>query len=273
MASVPLHRPRSNNPIVSLGIHVTGALAALGDLVLFSLHALAVVAVTWPSRRVLWPTLYRIGFESAPVVWITGSFIGMVLALQSYDTLHLMHFENRIGSVINASLIKELGPTLAATMLAGRIGSAIATEIGTMKVTEQIDALRALGAEPVAYLVAPRFLACFGLIPALTLTADAMGMFGGWFLSTQVFRVESHFYWYYSKQFLSAFDVWAGIIKSLFFGGAIALIACHRGFACSGGAEGVGRAATESFVLSFIAILGLDFILGAILLTVQKMIG
>ena len=201
---------------------------------------------------------------------ITGLFIGMVLAIQSYDTLRIMHFESQIGSVINATLVKELGPVLAATMLAGRIGSAIAAEIGTMKVTEQIDALRALGADPIAHLVVPRFLACFCLIPMLTLLADGIGMFGGWVVSTQALGVSSYFYWFHSENFLTAYDVVSGTLKSVFFGSAIALIACHRGFHCSSGAEGVGRAATQAFVYSFIAILALDFLLGILLIHIYR---
>ena len=118
----------------------------------------------------------------------------MVLAVQTYDTLSQLHFQSHIGSVVNGSLVKELGPVLAAVMLAGRVGSAIAAEIGTMKVTEQIDALRALGADPVAYLVVPRFLACFLMIPALTVLAEGVGIFGGWFVSTQVFGISSHLF-------------------------------------------------------------------------------
>ena len=166
----------------------------------------------------------------------------------------------------------DLGPVLAATMLAGRVGSAMAAEIGTMRVTEQIDALKALGADPLTYLVVPRFLACFLLIPALTLVADGVGMFGGWFVSVHVLGVSDHFFWLYSQQFISAYDVVAGVSKSLFFGAAIAVIACHRGFHCGAGAEGVGRAATDSFVYSFIAILVLDLLLSIALNNLYRLL-
>ena len=214
-----------------------------------------------PSGRVLWPILYEVGVRSVPVVCVTGLFIGMVLAVQSYETLSQLHFQSQIGSVINGTLVKELGPVLAA------VGSSIAAEIGTMKVSEQIDALTALGADPVSYLVAPRFLACFLMIPALTMVAEGVGIFGGWFVSTQIYGVSSHLFWTYSDRFVSAFDVVTGVLKSMSFGAAIAVIACHRGFRCGSGAEGVGRAATEAFVASFIAILALDFVLA--LLTIQ----
>lgn len=246
--------------------HVVGritmdAISAVGSITLFCWR---IAAQIWrlPRAKVLWPIMYDVGIQSLPVILVTGLFIGMVLAVQSYDTLKVMHFESRIGSVINVTLVKELGPVLAATMLAGRVGSAIAAEIGTMRVTEQVDALDALGADPIGYLVVPRFLACFWLIPALTILADAIGMIGGWFISTGILGVSSHFYWLYSDSFVTAYDVVSGVFKSLFFGAAIAVIACHRGFHCGAGAEGVGRAATEAFVYSFIAILALDFVLG-----------
>lgn len=257
-------------PIHTLGRWIVEFLVAVGDLACFTLQMCGWMVTRMPRSQVFWPILHEVGVLSAPVVMITGLFIGMVLAIQSYETLRIMHFESRIGSVINASLVKELGPVLAATMLAGRIGSAIAAEIGTMKVTEQIDALRALGADPIAYLVVPRFLACFLLIPMLTLLADGIGMFGGWFVSTQTLGVSSYYYWFYSESFLTAYDVVSGTLKSVFFGSAIALVACHRGFHCTSGAEGVGRAATEAFVFSFMAILALDFILGILLIHIYR---
>lgn len=218
-----------------------------------------------PRRSVLLPTMYQIGVLSIPVVVVTGAFIGMVLAVQSYDQLRLMRLENRLGAIINVALVKELGPVLAATMLAGRVGSAIAAELGTMRVTEQIDALRALGANPIQYLVVPRFLACFLLIPLLSIVADVVGILGGWFFSCQVLGINSFHYWLHSEHYVTGYDVLSGLFKSTFFGAAIALIACHRGFNCGAGAEGVGRAATESFVLSFMVILILDFFLGMFL--------
>ncbi len=255
-------------------IHWIGRLSieliiAVGELSAFAWTLCRWLMARWPRGRVLWPILYEVGVRSVPVVCITGLFIGMVLAVQSYDTLSQLHFQIHIGSVINGTLVKELGPVLAAVMLAGRVGSSIAAEIGTMKVSEQIDALQALGADPVAYLVVPRFLACFLMIPALTMVAEGVGIFGGWFVSTQIYGVSSHHFWNFSDRFVSAFDVITGVFKSMSFGAAIAVIACHRGFRCGSGAEGVGRAATEAFVASFIAILALDFILA--LLTIQLM--
>ena len=142
----------------------------------------------------------------------------------------MMGLATRLGSVINISIVKELGPVLAATMLAGRVGSSMAAELGTMRVTEQIDALTALGTNPIYYLVVPRFLACLLLIPLLTLMADFMGVIGGAVVATQILTVDSFAYWKHSRDFVESLDIFAGVFKSYFFGAAIALISCHRGF-------------------------------------------
>ena len=237
----------------------------IGDLSLFAFEMLGWMLTRLPRRAVLMPAMYQIGVLSIPVVAVTGGFIGMVLAVQTYDQLRLMRMETRLGAIINISLVKELGPVLAATMLAGRVGSAIAAELGTMRVSEQIDALKALGANPVHYLVVPRFLACFLLIPLLSALADSIGILGGWAFSSGVLGIDSFHYWHHSQYYVTAYDVLSGLFKSTFFGAAIAVISCHRGFHCGAGAEGVGRAATEAFVLSFVAILVLDFFLGMFL--------
>ena len=262
MALAPLHT--TTTPVHRLGEQVYDAISEIGDLAQFTVLTLA-----WMIRRrlrwaVLVPNFYAIGVSSVPVVAITGTFIGMVLAVQAYSQFEAMGMATRLGSVINISLVKELGPVLAATMLAGRVGSSMAAELGTMRVTEQIDALSALGTNPIYYLVVPRFLACFLLIPLLTLMADFMGVIGGAVVSTQMLKVNEYYYWYHSRQYVGGLDLFAGVFKSLFFGAAIALISCHRGFHSRAGAEGVGRAATEAFVYSFIAILVLDFCIGII---------
>jgi phospholipid/cholesterol/gamma-HCH transport system permease protein len=255
-----------NSPLHLVGRVVHDTSALLGDVTLFGLRMLGWLTIRFPRGRTLWPVMYQIGVESLPVILITGSFIGMVLAVQSYDQFKLMHLENQLGAVINVTLVKELGPVLAAVMLAGRIGSSIAAELGTMRVTEQIDALTALGADPVAYLVGPRFLACFLLIPLLTIFADGIGVLTGWVFSTTVLGIDSFPYWHFTKRVVTGWELFTGILKSVFFGAAIAIVSCHRGFHSRAGAEGVGRAATEAFVYSFVAILVLDFILGAFLM-------
>jgi phospholipid/cholesterol/gamma-HCH transport system permease protein len=256
---------RAETPIHTLGRYVLTSVSSVGDLALFSGRMAHGMVARFPRRLVLLQSFYQIGVLSVPVVVVTGAFIGMVLAAQSYEQLRLMRLETQLGAVINVSLVRELGPVLAATMLAGRVGSAIAAELGTMRVTEQIDALRALGADPIQYLVVPRFLACCLLIPLLTALGDSTGILSGWFMATQMYHINEFHYWLHSEMFVSAYDVFCGLFKSMFFGAAIAVIACHRGFRCGAGAQGVGQAATQAFVLSFGAILALDFCLGIFL--------
>ena len=251
--------------IAELGSLVLDAIAGLGDVAIFSLKTLGWLFTRRPRRDVLLPSLYSIGVLSLPVVALTGLFIGMTLAVQSYSQFKALGLQTRLGAVINLSLVRELGPVLAATMLAGRVGSAMAAELGTMRVTEQIDALESMGANPIYYLVVPRFLGCLLLIPALTVMADFMGVLGGYLYSHFLLGIDYHHYWANSREYVDAFDFLSGIFKSLFFGAAIALVSCHRGFHCAPGAEGVGRAATNAFVQSFVMILVLDLFLGIFL--------
>jgi phospholipid/cholesterol/gamma-HCH transport system permease protein len=248
--------------VTDLGALVVDWVTALGDISLFALRMLRWLLTRLPSKETLLPNFYQIGVLSLPVIALTGTFIGMVLVVQSYSQFRAMNMETRLGAVINMSLVRELGPVLAATMLAGRVGSAMAAELGTMRVTEQIDALASLGANPIHYLVVPRFLGCLVLIPTLVIMADFMGVVGASFFAVYLKGIDWHHYMANSRHFVSNFDFFVGVFKSLFFGAAIALIACYRGFNCDPGAEGVGRAATSSFVYSFVAILLLDLILG-----------
>ncbi len=247
------------------GAVVIDAVSLVGDLSLFIWQTLTWLVSRWPRRETLLPSLYQVGVRSLPVVALTGTFIGMILAVQSYYQFRQLGLETRLGAVINMTLVRELGPVLAATMLAGRIGSSMAAELGTMRVTEQIDALTSMGANPIQYLVVPRFLACLLLIPPLTFMADFMGVVGGYFYSVILLKVDMHHYWFNSAQYVGNWDLFYGLFKSLFFGAAIALVSCHRGFHCGAGAEGVGRAATAAFVYSFVSILALNLVLGIIL--------
>lgn len=237
------------------------ALGGLGDWALFAFRTLYWLGTRRMYARTFFPVCFSIGYQSASVVVLTGFFIGMVLAVQSVAQFQKLGFETWTGTVTNVSVIRELGPVLAATMLAGRIGSAMAAELATMRVSEQIDALSCLGANPVHYLVVPRFLACVLLIPLLTAAADMAGILGSALLCINVYGIEPHHYWQHSRDMVRLFDVCAGMIKPICFGAVIALISCHRGFRSRAGAEGVGRAATEAFVYSFVAILVLDFFL------------
>jgi phospholipid/cholesterol/gamma-HCH transport system permease protein len=260
---------RSATPLVDMVVDwggvVADSLQLLGDMTVFIMNTMLWLFTRLPRRETLLPNFYQVGVLSLPVVALTGTFIGMVLAVQSYYQFRDLGLETRLGAVINMSLVRELGPVLAATMLAGRVGCAMAAELGTMRVTEQIDALESMGANPIHYLVVPRFLACIFLIPALTIMADFMGVVGGYFYSVSVLGIDRHHYWYHSEKFVAAFDLFSGIFKSFFFGAAISLVSCYRGFNCSPGAEGVGRAATASFVLSFVLILSIDLFLGIVM--------
>ncbi len=270
MASSPLSHDRHDHGFLdavidwlsSLGGLVMNWVIAIEDVMEFFLRTLGWILRRRPRGDTLLPNFYQIGVLSLPVVALTGTFIGMVLAVQSHSQFRQLNMETRLGAVINMSLVRELGPVLAATMLAGRVGSAMAAELGTMRVTEQIDALSSMGANPIHYLVVPRFIACLVLIPCLTIMADFMGVAGGYFYSIYILDIDANHYMENSRNFVGAFDLFSGVFKSLFFGAAIAVISCYRGFHCDPGAEGVGRAATSAFVISFVLILMLDFFLG-----------
>ena len=256
--------------VSDLGAVVIHWIEVVGDVSLFAFRTWSWLITRLPRKETLMPSFYQIGVLSLPVVALTGTFIGMVLAAQSFSQFQVLGLETRLGAVINISLVRELGPVLAATMLAGRVGSAMAAELGTMRVTEQIDALTSMGANPIHYLVVPRFLACLLLIPSLTIMADFMGVVGGYFYSVYILGIDRSHYLEHARAFVGNFDLFIGVFKSLFFGATIALISCHRGFTCEPGAEGVGRAATAAFVYSFVLILIIDLFLGIGLDTIYR---
>jgi phospholipid/cholesterol/gamma-HCH transport system permease protein len=258
--------------IAGLGGLLLAWVESLGDISQFCFRMMRWMTTRRPRSDTLLLAFYQVGVLSLPVVMLTGMFIGMVLAVQSHSQFRLLGLETRLGSVINMSLVRELGPVLAATMLAGRVGSAMAAELGTMRVTEQIDALTSMGANPIQFLVVPRFLACLILIPTLTIMADFCGVVGGFSYAVFALGIDSGHYWQNSRDFVGMFDLFSGIFKSFFFGAAIAVISCYRGFHCEPGAEGVGRAATSAFVISFVVILALDFFLGILLDDLYMMI-
>lgn len=247
------------------GLPIRGPLATisfgLGDGSLFALRAARGAIGRAFSGRELLRVCSEVGVGSLPVVAITGMFIGMVLAVQAYSQFRNVGLETSLGAFIHMSVVRELGPVLAAVMLAGRVGSAMAAELATMRVTEQIDALACLGVDPVKYLVALRFLACLLMIPLLTVFADLTGLVGSSLICLQVYGIDAHHYWQHSRGFVGLWDVGVGLVKAFVFGGVIAIIACHRGFNSKAGAAGVGRAATEAFVISFVAIIVIDFVL------------
>src|SRR5438105_8474584 len=222
-----------SRPLLSLatpGLVLYKAIVALGDWASFSVRAIGWALRRRPGPGTFVPICYAIGVRSVLVVALTGTFIGMVLAVQAYGAYRPMGLQTWMGSFINNSVVKELGPVLAATMLAGRVGSAMAAELGTMRVTEPIDALACLGVDPVHYLVVPRFLACVLLIPLLTIMANFMGVMGGALICTKIYHVEAYHYWTHAQGFIGLWDLTTGLIKPMFFSAAIALISCHRGF-------------------------------------------
>ncbi|HUU09378.1 MAG TPA: ABC transporter permease [Phycisphaerae bacterium] len=245
------------SPVANMGRFVAGQVGGLGEFTRFTARMLRWILTDFTRWRLLRPQLYEVGVRSMPVIVFTGLFVGMVLAVQSIPQFEAVGRAAWSGAIINLSVVKELGPVLAGVMIAGRVGGALAAGLGTMKVTEQIDALRALGADPVRHLVVPRFLACFLLIPFLTIYCDFVGIVGGYVVAWG-FGVDVHEYWMHSADVIENFDIFAGLLKSAFFGAAIALISCFKGFQSRQGAEGVGRAATEAFVVSFMVILILD---------------
>jgi phospholipid/cholesterol/gamma-HCH transport system permease protein len=237
----------------------------VGNISIFAAKTFYWSIVKPPSVRVVIPLMYEIGVRSVPVILGTGSFIGMVLAVQMFTQMHKLGVEAWAGPVINVAMVKEIGPVLAAVILAGRIGGAMAAELGTMRVTEQIDALRSMGTDPIQYLVVPRFYACFLLIPILTIISDFIGALCGYLVSTKALGVSSFYYIVETQKFLESWDIAVGIIKSFFFGAFIAIICCYKGFHARGGAEGVGRATTSAFVAAFVAILVSNFFLAVLL--------
>ncbi|TWU04360.1 MlaE family ABC transporter permease [Stieleria varia] len=251
--------------ITQWGSAIVDGILTVGDMALFGWQMLRWMVTRLPQRGTMLINFYQIGVLSLPVVSLTGTFIGMVLAVQSYYQFHAIGLDSHLGVVINTSLVRELGPVLAATMLAGRVGSAMAAVLGTMRVTEQIDALTTMGADPIHYLVVPRFLSCIMLIPALTIMADFMGIVGGYFYSVIILEIDHAAYLTHSRNGVVGFDLFMGIFKSFFFGGIIALVSCYHGFNCQAGAEGVGKAATSAFVYSFVLILAMDLFLNIVL--------
>ena len=209
--------------------------------------------------------MVRIGVDSIPVVFVTAVFTGGVLALQTYKGFQRFHAEGWVGSVVALSTLRELAPVLTGLMVAGRAGSAIAAEIGSMRVTEQIDALVALATDPVQYLFVPRVIAGIVVLPVLVAIGDATGIAGGYLVAVKVMGANPVVYVNNSFQFLVLNDLWSGLIKSAVFGGILTLIACHRGYDTKGGAEGVGISTTSAVVAGSLGVLISDFFLTKVL--------
>lgn len=207
-----------------------------------------------------------IGFGSLTIIILTGFFTGAVLGLQSSAVLRNFGASNTIGQLVSLSLVRELGPVLTALMLAGRVGSGIASELGSMVVTEQINAMRALGTDPIRKLIVPRMLACVMMVPFLTIITDFVGIVGGWLIALYELHFSTSFYWSSVINSLKYSDLMIGLTKPFFFGYIIAMIACHMGLRTTGGTQGVGNATTQSVVASSILIIVADFFLSKIII-------
>ena len=226
--------------------------------------------VRWTFRRPLgiggWlRQMVRVGVDSIPVVFLTTMFTGMVMSLQTFTGFQRVGAENFVGSVVALAMLRELSPVLCGLMVTGRVGSSMAAEIGTMRVTEQIDALESLATNPIHYLFVPRVIAGMTMLPLLTILGDALGVFGGYLVAVKLLGANPVVYMDNTYQFLEMDDLTSGVIKSVFFGIILTLTGCVKGYFTTGGAEGVGRATTSAVVSASLIILLTDFFLTKLL--------
>lgn len=250
--------------LASIGALFLAFLAAVGRLAAFAVQSLA-GAVTPPFYpRLILRQVIDIGYFSLPVVGLTALFTGMVLALQSYTGFSRFNAESAVATVVVLSVTRELGPVIAGLMVAGRVGAAMAAEIGTMRVTDQIDALTTLSTDPLRYLVLPRLLAGLIALPFLVLIADIIGVFGGFLVGAYKLNFNPVSYLIQTGEHLETMDVVSGLIKASVFGFVVTLMGCYHGYQSRGGAAGVGQATTYAVVSASILILVLDYVLTAV---------
>lgn len=205
--------------------------------------------------------MVKIGLESLPLALVTSAFIGMVFALQISSEFVRFGAGKYVGGIMSIGMARELGPAVTGIVVAARVAAAIAAELGTMTVKEQIDALKALGASPIRYLVIPRFIAAAAMLPLLTIFADILGFTGGYFVATYVSKINSVQYMETAQQLMKLWDVYGGMLKTIFFGMIIAVIACYKGLNTKGGAKGVGEATTSAVVTSLITLFVVNYFL------------
>jgi phospholipid/cholesterol/gamma-HCH transport system permease protein len=248
------------NPLAVIGRIFLGFLFAIGDLTLFAVRAL-VHGVSGPYYpRAIWRQMVDIGYYSLPVVGLTAIFTGMVLALQSHTGFSRFEAESAVATIVVLSMTRELGPVLAGLMVAGRVGASMAAEIGTMRVTEQIDALTTLATDPFKYLVWPRLIAGLLMLPLLVIVADIIGVFGGYIVGIYKLGFGRYEYINNTFEFLETEDVVSGLVKAAVFGFLVALMGCYQGYHSEGGAQGVGAATTKAVVSASILILTANYI-------------
>ncbi|MEQ8443215.1 MAG: ABC transporter permease [Alphaproteobacteria bacterium] len=249
------------NPVRALGAAFLRFLAATGRLTLFALNGVGHCVRPPIYPRLIVRQMVDIGYYSLPVVGLTTLFAGMVLALQSYTGFARFSAEGAIPSVVVLSITRELSPVLAGLMIAGRIGAAMAAELGTMRVTEQVDALETLSTNPMKYLIAPRLIAGVSMLPFLVFIGDIMGVFGGFIVSVYKLGFNEQAYLINTWNFLEFQDVFSGLVKAAVFGFLVALMGCYHGFHSRGGAQGVGAATTNAVVSASILILIANYLI------------
>lgn len=243
------------------GQWITEWLEGLGRLTLLTKETIASLLTLKVAWRDLLYQVYFVGVKSQSVVLITGAFTGMVLGAQTFFQFHKVKMDTATLAVVSVSMCSELGPVLTGLMVAGRVGAAIAAELGTMRVTEQIDALRTLATHPVDYLVVPRLVALHVTLPLLTAESIAVGIGAGYLVGVYLLGIDRTYLWFNMLKYTGDSDVAIGLIKAAIFGGIVAIIGCYKGMSCGEGAEGVGRATTEAVVYSSITILITNFFL------------
>jgi phospholipid/cholesterol/gamma-HCH transport system permease protein len=246
-----------------IGRRTEAVIDITGQIVIMLFQALSFIFVPPLKLRNIFKQLEFVGVGSLFVVVLTGSFTGMVLALQSYNALSRFGAESLVGPTVALSMARELGPVLTGLMVTGRAGSAMATELGTMRVTEQIDALYTMGINPVKYLVTPRVIAGILMFPLLAIVTDFVGVIGGYLVGVKMLNINAGVYIGRTVDFVGVDDIMTGLIKATVFGLISTLVACYNGYNTTGGAEGVGRAATKSVVMASVLILISDYILSS----------
>jgi phospholipid/cholesterol/gamma-HCH transport system permease protein len=244
-----------------LGRSALSFLSYLGELAVLVYETCVAVVIAPIRWRLFMRQLVEVGFRSQLVVVVTGGFTGAVFAAQTFFQFHRIGMESAVGAVVSVSMFRELGPVLTGLMVAGRVGAAIAAELGTMKVTEQIDALRALGVHPIDYLVVPRALALMISMPLLVAECCALGVLAGYFVGTRVLGISDSYYLNTMIKYTGSRDIKMALTKGLVFGMLVVFIACHQGLNAKEGAVGVGRAPTEAVVIGSLAILIVNFFL------------
>ena len=260
MSAVEVIR-RGPNPLRLLGRLALGALRQVGAVALFAARGLAAVfSPPWFPAQ-LGRQLLSIGYFSLPVVGLTAAFTGAALALNIYTGGGRLNAEQAMPQIVALGITRELGPVLAALMLAGRVSAAIAAELGAMRATEQIDAMRTLSTDPFRYLVAPRLIAGVLVVPLLAAVADTIGVAGGWLVATRVLDFNPTVYIRNTTSFLQAWDIGSGLVKAAVFGFIVALMGCYHGYNARGGARGVGRATTHAVVSASVLVFAADYLL------------